>query len=181
MKLIFLHGMPAVGKLTVAREIATRTGFRLFHNHLTVDLVTSLFEFGSEPFVELREKIWLDAFSEAVRAKLPGLIFTFAYDWSVRRSFVENLMKIVDGSENQIYFVELTCTPDELEKRLTDPSRQQFGKLISLEQFRQLNQAGAFVDPGIPTERLVIDTTSLTPADTAEEVIRKLQLKPIAL
>ena len=49
MKLIFLHGLPGVGKLTVARQLAALTGFKLFHNHLTVDLVTSVFEFGSEP------------------------------------------------------------------------------------------------------------------------------------
>ncbi len=65
MKLIFLHGMPGVGKLTVATELAKLTGFKLFHNHLTVDLVTSLFEFGSQPFIELRERIWLDTFAQA--------------------------------------------------------------------------------------------------------------------
>ena len=37
MKLVVLHGPPAVGKLTVARELARLTGWRLFHNHLVVD------------------------------------------------------------------------------------------------------------------------------------------------
>ncbi|MBA3354768.1 MAG: AAA family ATPase [Pyrinomonadaceae bacterium] len=78
MKLIFLHGLPGVGKLTVARELVALTGFKLFHNHLTVDLVTSVFDFGSQPFIELREKIWLEVFREAVEADLTGLIFTFA-------------------------------------------------------------------------------------------------------
>jgi hypothetical protein len=50
-----------------------RTGLRLFHNHLTVDLVASLFEFGSEPFVRLRESIWLDAFREAGAFAFPPL------------------------------------------------------------------------------------------------------------
>jgi shikimate kinase len=59
MKLIFLHGLPGVGKLTVGRELAKLTEFRVFHNHLAVDLVESIFEFGSQPFVELREAIWL--------------------------------------------------------------------------------------------------------------------------
>ena len=39
MKLVILYGPPGVGKLTVGRELAARTGFKLFHNHLTVDLV----------------------------------------------------------------------------------------------------------------------------------------------
>jgi tRNA uridine 5-carbamoylmethylation protein Kti12 len=36
VKLIFISGMPAVGKLTVAQELAKLTGYRPFHNHLTV-------------------------------------------------------------------------------------------------------------------------------------------------
>ena len=68
MLLVFIHGAPAVGKLTVARELAGLTGFHLFHNHLTVDLVSSLFAFGTPSFVSLREQIWLAAFAEAARA-----------------------------------------------------------------------------------------------------------------
>jgi cytidylate kinase len=37
MRLIFLHGPAASGKLTVARAIAARTGLPVFHNHLAVD------------------------------------------------------------------------------------------------------------------------------------------------
>jgi predicted kinase len=44
-KLLLLYGRPAVGKLTVAREVAALTGGRLFHNHLTVNLALSVFEF----------------------------------------------------------------------------------------------------------------------------------------
>jgi tRNA uridine 5-carbamoylmethylation protein Kti12 len=54
MRLVFIYGLPATGKLTVARELSSLTGFRLFHNHLAVDLLLSLFDFESEPFVALR-------------------------------------------------------------------------------------------------------------------------------
>lgn len=59
MRLLFLYGPPAAGKLTIARELAAATGFRVFHNHVTVDALLSVFEFGSPPFIELRERIWL--------------------------------------------------------------------------------------------------------------------------
>lgn len=36
LKLIFLYGMPGVGKLTAARELASLKGFRLFHNNPAV-------------------------------------------------------------------------------------------------------------------------------------------------
>jgi cytidylate kinase len=51
MELVFIHGPAGSGKLTVARELSRMTGLRLFHNHLTVDAVTAVFDFGSEPFV----------------------------------------------------------------------------------------------------------------------------------
>ena len=48
--LMYLVGPPAVGKMTVGQEIAARTGMRLFHNHMTIELVLQFFEFGSPPF-----------------------------------------------------------------------------------------------------------------------------------
>ena len=56
MILVFLYGPVASGKLTIARELAARTGFALFHNHLVVDAVMAVFPFGSESFVRLRER-----------------------------------------------------------------------------------------------------------------------------
>ncbi len=176
MKLIFLHGLPGVGKLTVARELAELTGFKLFHNHLTVDLVGSVFAFGSQPFIELRETIWLVVCRRAAEARLPGLIFTFAYDRTVSSSFIGNLLSVVATSGGQVLFVELKCSPEELERRITHPSRQEFGKLNSLDQFRQLNEDGAFVDPGIPAERLVVDISELPAGDAARLIANRFDL-----
>jgi AAA domain len=176
MKLVFVHGLPGVGKLTVARELATQTGFRVFHNHLAVDLVESVFEFGSKPFVELREKLWLTVFSQAVAAELVGLIFTFAFDHTVRASFIDDVLRVVESSGGEVLFVELRCSEDELEKRIMHPSRQRFGKLNSVERFRELNEAGAFVEPGIPANRLLVDTTNLSPSAAAGLIITRFGL-----
>jgi hypothetical protein len=165
MKLIFLHGAPAVGKLTVANELARLTGFRLFHNHLTVDLVTSLFPFGSESFVILREQIWLAAFAEAARGKV-SLIFTFNPERTVRDSFIQETIDAVESAGGQVMFVELTCAETELERRMGDMSRREFGKLTSVEQYRSLKDAGAFYFPRLPNG-MTVDTTNRLPADTA--------------
>lgn len=166
MKLIFLHGPPAVGKLAVARELAGLTGFRLFHNHLTVDLVSSLFPFGSEPFVLLREQIWLAAFAEAARQKV-SLIFTFNPERSVRERFIQDAAEaVVEGNGGKLIFVELTCAEDELERRLENPSRKEFGKLASVAHYRSLKESGAFLFPKLP-KGLSLDTTNRSPADSA--------------
>ena len=179
MKLIFLHGMPGVGKLTVATELTNLTGFRLFHNHLTVDLVLSLFEFGSQPFVELRERIWLDSLSQACDAKLAGLIFTFTFEKSVRDEFVPNVVKLVESRGGEVDFVNLYCDSAELEKRLTNPAREKFGKLTSLKLFRELNSKGTFDTPNNVPKRIKIDTTNITPHDAARAIATELNLATV--
>ena len=110
MVLLCLHGLPGVGKFTVGRELEALTGFPLFHNHLTVDLVTTLFDFGSPEFVDLREHIWLEAFQRAARAGLPGLIFTFAGERTVPEGFVQRASDAVEGAGGEVVFVELDGT-----------------------------------------------------------------------
>ena len=179
MKLIFLHGMPGVGKLTVARELANLTGLRLFHNHLTVDLVLSLFEFGSQPFVELRERIWFDTFAQACDAKLEGVIFTFAFEKTVREEFVPNVVKLVESKGGEVVFVKLYCDTAELERRLTDPAREKFGKLTSLELFRELNSNGTFETPNNVPDRISVDITNITPLEAARKITTELNLAPV--
>jgi len=168
MKLVFLHGPPAVGKLTVAVELARLTGFRLFHNHLTVDLVGSLFPFGSEPFVLLREQIWLATFHEAARQKL-SLIFTFAPEKTVNESFIQDTEDVVRAAGGEVVFIELTCSEDALEARIEAPSRSDFEKLQSVELYRDLKESGAFTFPPIASA-LTLDTTYTLPAQTARRI-----------
>lgn len=175
MNLIFLFGLPGVGKLTVARELSNLTGFKVFHNHLTVDLVTSLFEFGSENFINLREKIWLETFSEAIKANFDGLIFTFAPERTVPDDFPEKVRQLLEENGGKVIFVELKCSLEELEKRLADPSRSEFGKLNSLELFRELNSQGVFDSPKI-TADFVVDTTNFSPIETAQKIREYLKI-----
>jgi len=53
MRLIFIYGPPATGKLTVAKELAKLTKYKIFHNHLTVDLIGSVLKFGTKTFLTL--------------------------------------------------------------------------------------------------------------------------------
>lgn len=78
MRLVFIYGPPASGKLTVAKRLSKLTGFRLFHNHVSIQFVQSLFEFGTEPFWQLTDKYRLEMLEEAARHGI-DTIFTFVY------------------------------------------------------------------------------------------------------
>lgn len=178
MKLIFLHGLPGVGKLTVARELAGLTGYRLFHNHLTVDLVGSVFEFGSRPFVELRERFWLAVFRRAAEEDLPGLVFTFVFERTVRDDFVGRVLEEVESRGGEVLFAELTCRRDVFKGRLTDASRAQFGKLRSVEFLDELVADGRVYRPdALPRPNFTLDTTDLGPAEAASRIAEHYELK----
>jgi hypothetical protein len=176
MKLIFIYGMPATGKLTVARELAAITGYKLFHNHLVVDLLLSIFEFGSSPFVELREEIWLSVFAQACRNGLPGLIFTFAPEATVRQEFIANVQRTVADGGGEVEFVELVCPVAELRLRMDSASRRGFQKLTSVELFEELRAGGSFDALVMPVPKVSLDTSRMTPVEAAGEIARHLGL-----
>ena len=166
MDVIFIHGPAASGKLTVGRELSFLTGLPLFHNHLTIDLVMALFPFGSPPFIELRERIWLESFAAAAKAG-QSFIFTFAPEATVPPSFIPQCQRVVAESGGRILFVKLTCPAEVIESRLTNESRRAFGKLTSLEHYRRLRAAGAFEFGAMPESFASIATDQLAPRDAA--------------
>jgi len=175
MKLFFLYGLPGTGKLTIARELAELTGIKLFHNHLTVDLLLSVFEFGSAPFVELREKIWLSVFDEAA-ATLPAMIFTFNPENSVRQSFIQKTVETIGSRGGEVFFVEVVCDPAELERRMDTRERRNHKKLVSLELFRKLQADGVFDSPKMPMPHLTLNSTHTSPRENAQMIAARFAL-----
>jgi hypothetical protein len=176
MRLLFLYGLPATGKHTVAQHLASLTGYKLFHNHLAVDLLLSVFDFGTQPFVELREQIWLSVFERAAATDLPGLIFTFAPERTVRPTFIPAALDTLSRHNATVDFVELTCPLPELHQRLDNPSRQRFQKLTSTELFDQLHADGVFDASHMPTPRFTVDTSLHTPEAAAAAIVHALGL-----
>ncbi|WP_434557148.1 hypothetical protein RBB75_07355 [Tunturibacter empetritectus] len=152
------------------------TGYKLFHNHLTVDLLLSVFDFGSPGFVALREEIWLSVFDQASLSHLPALIFTFAPEPTVRHSFLQNALNTISQRGGNVEFVELVCPLSELKKRLNSPSRLQYRKLTSETLFDQIHAAGGFEGSFLPKPQLSIDTSLCTPLQAAAKIAEVLAL-----
>jgi AAA domain len=171
LKLIFIYGLPATGKLTVAQELSRFTGYGLFHNHLVVDLLLSVFEFGSVPFVELREQIWLSVFEQASVSQVAGLIFTFNPEKTVRPVFIERVPDLVTSRGGEIKFVELVCPLAELKRRIDSPSRLHYRKLSSPALFEELYEAGEFDTSHMPRPVITIDTSLCGPAEAAARIM----------
>ena len=159
---VILCGLPGVGKLTIATALARVRGFRLFHNHLVFDAVEALFDFGSPSFIELRERLWLELLTRAVRERVGDIVFTIARDQALRADFLLCLVASLSELGARVECIELTCSAAELERRLVSADRERFGKITSVERFRQLSSSGAFPRFVMPAEAIALDTTGLS-------------------
>ena len=117
--LVVVVGPPAVGKMTVGHALAALTGFRLFHNHHSIDLVLRFFPFGTPPFHRLVGEFRQRIFEEVAASDLPGLIFTYvwAFDQESDAAAVERYGAPFRAHGGRVVFVELETTQEERLRR----------------------------------------------------------------
>lgn len=179
--LVILIGPPAVGKMTVGHELASRTGLRLFHNHQTIDLVLRFFEFGTPPFQRLVGEFRRRIFEEVAASALPGLIFTYvwAFDQTADAAAIESYAAPFRARGGRVLFVELEASQEERLRRNETPFRlaekpfkrdlaASRARLLADDETYRLNSQGEF-DGREDYLRLV--TTTLSAAEVAERVI----------
>jgi hypothetical protein len=61
--------------MSVGQAIAERTGLRLFHNHISIELALRYFDYGTPAFHRLSSEIRRAAIEEVAASDLPGLVF----------------------------------------------------------------------------------------------------------
>ncbi len=186
MTLVIIFGPPAVGKMAVGIELERQTGFRLFHNHMSVDPVMRLFPFESPAYSRLVSEFRQRVFEEFSASDERGLIFTFvwALDDERDRRFVDVAKKTFAEKGASVYFVELEATQEvrlrrnETPLRLAEkrPQRDVAGSrafLLEADRRYRLNSVGDFPYPEL---HLKIDNTDLTPEAVASRIVKRFGL-----
>lgn len=189
MTLVVIFGPAAVGKMTVGLELERLTGLRLFHNHMTVDLVLPFFGFGEPPFNRLVSEFRVRLCEEIAASRLPGLIFTYvwALDQPGDKTFIDRLAGIFEARGRRVCYVELAASVDErlrrnesalrLERKAPkrDLARSRELLLHHDQQYR-LNSQGDFF---YPDRHLRIDNTAIAPQHVALQIVEHFGL-PLA-
>lgn len=122
MKLVWIIGDAAVGKMTVGQELMKQTGLRLFHNHMMIEPVIEIFGyFNGHVTQQLREVI----FHEFVKSENEGMIFTFmwAFDMPSDWEYVSHVTEIFRQQNAEIYYVELIAPQEIRLQRNETPNR----------------------------------------------------------
>jgi predicted kinase len=185
---ILIIGPPAVGKATVAREVAKLTGFRLLLNTLTTEMLSTVFARHEAPFGPLHVEFQSRILEEALKAGM-SVVGTVAWaledatNWRVARE--RNRMVVAAGGRTCI--TELTAPVDTLVERNRLPARAadkpRQASTLTDDVVRYLAQRHRFVsEPGELDEFgpfVRIDTTAVSAAEAARRIVNEFGLAQV--
>lgn len=183
MKLLFLIGDAAVGKMTVGQELMKITDLRLFHNHMTIEPVLEIFgRFDGKTIQELRDVIFRN-FAASDRS---GMIFTMmmAFDMESDWAYLEHVKQIFEPYGTAYYYVELIA-PQEIrlkrnvsENRLKYKASKQDIETSNQRLIRddQIHRCVSY-EGEIPFDNyLRIDNSDMSPAEAARLIKESFHL-----
>jgi len=186
MKFILITGPQAVGKMTVGQELVKLTNLKLLHNHMTIELLTKIFNYSRDSFRRLNEEFRVQIFEEFAKSDQEGLIFTTTWDfdskedWKMMYRFIDIFRKY----NSDIYIVELESTLDERLKRNKTENRlankaskrdlewSEKDLLKSVEKYRFNSKTNEIKEENY----LRIDNTDLSAEEVALMIKEKFEL-----
>jgi len=177
MKLLFLHGAPAAGKLTVAKALLRIVPGRLMDNHAAIDLALMVFEFGAPGFWELVHSVRCSAIDAAAEHGVPLLVTTFCYAEPEDREQFGQIEEIVQRHGAKLLPVFLHCSREEALRRVSNPDRVARRKISSGEHLiRELDRYDLTAVPR--SDCLKLDTGVNAAEVTAQKIVEHFGLTP---
>lgn len=183
MKLVFLIGNGAVGKMTVGQELMKLTGLRLFHNHMTIEPVIEVFGYYNGTVVSKMRQI---IFEEFAKSDNYGMIFTYmwAFDQQSDWDSVERVTNIFKEQGAEVYYVELVASQEvRLKRNETENRLKNKASKRDLEASREriLRQDEKYrlesYEGEVSYENYIkIDNTNLSPEEAARMIQERFSL-----
>jgi hypothetical protein len=183
---ILIFGPPVVGKMTVGQHLCRRTGYRLFHNHMTIDLLAPIFGFGTDRFARLlfetRRRILEEA---AADEGVKGIVMTYSWAFGnpVCAEQVAAFMRPFNRRGARVLLVGLDASLRERLRRNRTENRLRHKPTmrdlkLSAGIIRSYGSLRSIPPPGwrAPAPCFLLDTTKLTARATAKAIQRHFGL-----
>lgn len=178
--IIYLIGWPGVGKLTVARELAAHTGWRVVDNHLVndpifhvvgADGIKPLPEGTRELVRQVRAAVY-QAMTHLAPPDLGFILTNVLFDEEPHRQVFAQVESIAEHRGALLLPVLLTCDEQELRQRIVSPGRA--GRLKP-RTTDVLDQYSTRVQLPIDHPALLtLDTTHLAPERAVKAILTHL-------
>ncbi|MDD3832028.1 MAG: shikimate kinase [Clostridia bacterium] len=180
MKVLFIFGSGAVGKMTVGQQLTKITDLKLFHNHMTIEPILEIFgEFNTDVILKLRDVIF-DSFAHTDKY---GLIYTFMWAFNTEEDWqhVEHVKQVFRNvkPDTEFYYVELVADiavrlmRNATENRLLHKSSK---RDIDTSNKRMLREEGKYrlesFEGEIPYDNYIKINNTDIPADVVAQRIK---------
>ncbi|WP_201773502.1 P-loop NTPase family protein [Marinobacter similis] len=174
MQLVWLHGPPAAGKLTVAKALQSKHNFKLFHNHLAVDLSMAIYDaFGDKDFHHFTNSIRRQTLSKANELGVERMVMTFMTCAQEDRKEIRRYLDFFESEGIEVYPVQILPRHDVLFSRSVSPERQQSHKISCHKHLSDLLSEWKFL-PIEHKNALQIDNSERSPDDVAQQIMSHL-------
>jgi len=175
MKLLLLYGAPGTGKLTIGKELAMKTGFVLFHNHMILNALSEIFGYEHPTRrkleKEFRSRIIEESVSDNINLICTGVIMRDNED------FYKKVIHMVTSKGGECLLVHLTTSNNVLEKRIGNLSRKALTKISTIERLHEWSkQYPESFDRIDYPHQVSIDTSNSSPEQIADTIIQEYKL-----
>lgn len=123
MKLVIIFGPQAVGKMTIGHELEKISDLKLFHNHMTIELVQPFFNYGTTEGKRLVKLFRNEIFKAVADSDQEGLIFTMIWSFNEKGDwdYIKEISEIFSSKGGEICFVELEADAEiRIERNKTE-------------------------------------------------------------
>lgn len=177
--LVHLIGLPGVGKLTIARELASALPAKLMDNHASNNMVFSLLGLARDQ--NIPEAAWVEV--RKIRAAVLNTIATLAprsdnyiftnalYGEDEKdQRVIAQVRSTIEAREGTYVPVVITCDATEHRSRYTNTQRQEKLKPTDGEILDVILAEGEQPLRQKLASELELDVTNLTPAQAAQAI-----------
>lgn len=170
MRLLFIHGAPAVGKLSVAKAVIQIANGRLFDNHAAIDVARTVFDFGAPGFWELVNSTRISVLEAAAEHDVPLVVMTACYSEPEDQDLFQRYTDVLADYAADILPVYLYCAEDEMLRRVGNSDRKERKKISSKTGLRNFLMKYNLVP--VPHENCIqIDSEKSPPEKIARKIV----------
>jgi hypothetical protein len=175
MKLVFIHGAPAAGKLTTAKALLSLVNGRLFDNHAAIDVARTVFDFGAPGFWELVQTVRLSVLDAAAERNTGLVVMTFVYVEPDDLPIFEQFESIILRHGGQVFPIFLKCSTEQILRRIGNADRMAKRKMSSEQSARDFMKEHK-VSPVPRHNCLVLNSEARSAEANAQEISRHFSL-----